>query len=101
MANLVGAVLTAASFAVVAPDTALPELPDDRTDHGILKAFGSPPGHPAMPGDPLLQPAVQGFFFSMPATRAPSPVFSGLRSFSASADSAGFIPEISRMVLVR
>jgi hypothetical protein len=90
--------LTIASIASASPlpDTTFLEPPDGRIYHGVQTAFGSHNAYLAMLGpDSSIHPAVRGFFFSVPGTRSPSLVFNGLRSFFASADSFGFIPEIS------
>jgi hypothetical protein len=45
--------------------------------------------------DPTIQPAVRGFFMSIPGTRGPGNSLLGLRDFFHSADSIRFIPELS------
>lgn len=74
---------------------ALLEPPDGRTFHGIQTIFGGHIGYLAALDDPAIFPAVRGHFLSVPGTRPPAMTFSGLRSYFASADSFGFIPEVS------
>lgn len=45
--------------------------------------------------DSTIQPAVRGFFMSIPGTRGPDKSLTGLKDFFHSADSIGFIPELS------
>ncbi|OGU40023.1 MAG: hypothetical protein A2X61_01990 [Ignavibacteria bacterium GWB2_35_12] len=45
--------------------------------------------------DSTIQPAVRGFFFSIPGTRGPAQSYKGLANFYHSADSVGFFPELS------
>ncbi|MBK8484554.1 MAG: T9SS type A sorting domain-containing protein [Saprospiraceae bacterium] len=45
--------------------------------------------------DSTIHPAVRGYFFSIPGTRGPSNAFTGLDKFLHTADSIGYIPEIS------
>jgi hypothetical protein len=45
--------------------------------------------------DSTIQPAVRGFFFSIPGTRGPAQALRGLADFYHTADSVGFFPELS------
>ncbi len=45
--------------------------------------------------DSTIQPAVRGFFFSIPGTRGPDLSLAGFKNFLRAADSIGFIPELS------
>ncbi|MBI5325756.1 MAG: T9SS type A sorting domain-containing protein [Ignavibacteriae bacterium] len=45
--------------------------------------------------DSTIQPAVRGYFFSIPGTRGPAQALKGLADFIHSADSVGFFPELS------
>lgn len=45
--------------------------------------------------DSTIQPAVRGFFFSIPGERGPANGLAGMKDFFKTADSIGFIPEIS------
>jgi hypothetical protein len=45
--------------------------------------------------DSTLQPAVRGFFFTIPGSRGPAKALKGLADFYHTADSIGFIPELS------
>jgi len=71
------------------------EPPDGRTYHGTQTVFGGHVGYLAALGDSTIFPAVRGHFLSVPGTRPPAMTFNGLRSYLASADSVGFIPEVS------
>lgn len=78
---------------------ALLEPEDGRVYHGaqlMTYESGDPlAGYLGAVADPALQPAVRGLFFSIPGTRGPAQSLRGLIGFLASADSIGFIPELS------
>ncbi|OFY50342.1 MAG: hypothetical protein A2X22_07050 [Bacteroidetes bacterium GWF2_49_14] len=97
-------VLTASSFRNERnpfPDTlALLEPPDGQVYHGactMTYASTADPlaGYLGALNDPAIQPAVRGLFFSVPGERGPDNGFRGLKTFFHTADSVGFIPEIS------
>ena len=58
---------------------------DDKKLDGYLGALN----------DSTIQPAVRGFFFSIPGERGPANGLAGMKDFFKLADSIGFIPEIS------
>ncbi|MBM2814033.1 MAG: hypothetical protein HW421_795 [Ignavibacteria bacterium] len=79
---------------------ALLEPPDGRVYHGVqlmtYETGGDPlAGYLGALNDQTIQPAVRGFFFSIPGERGPANTFMGLKNFFHAADSIGFIPEIS------
>ncbi|MBI5647755.1 MAG: T9SS type A sorting domain-containing protein [Ignavibacteriae bacterium] len=79
---------------------ALLEPADGRIYHGVQHmtfATGPDPiaGYLSALNDNTIQPAVQGFFFSIPGTRGPALGLRQMATFFKSADSIGFIPEIS------
>ncbi|MBI5473299.1 MAG: T9SS type A sorting domain-containing protein [Ignavibacteriae bacterium] len=73
---------------------ALLEPPDGKVYHGTQVIFGTHVGYLGALGDTSIHPRVRGIFLSVPGTRPPATAFAGLRSFLASADSFGFIPEV-------
>jgi hypothetical protein len=70
------------------------EPPNGKVYHGVQTFGGFHAGYVAALGDSNIQPRVRGTFVSVPGTRPPANTFNGLRSFFASADSLGFIPEV-------
>lgn len=70
------------------------EPPDGRAYHGVQTFGGFHAGYLSALGDSSIHPRVRGTFISVPGTRPPANTFSGLRSFFASSDSHGFIPEV-------
>ncbi len=87
---------------IAAPDTGreLLEPHDGRVYHGAQRmtfASTSDPlaGYLSAVNDKTIQPAVQGLFFSIPGTRGPANSLRELADFYRSADSIGFIPELS------
>jgi len=84
----------------LAQQPALLEPEDGRVYHGAqLMTFESTAdplaGYLAALGDSMIEPAVRGFFFSVPGVRGPANTLAGLGTFLAGADSIGFIPELS------
>lgn len=77
------------------------EPPEGRVYHGVqLMTFDKDSGDPiagylAALNDSTIQPAVRGLFFSIPGTRGPAKSLSELGKFLNTADSVGFIPELS------
>ena len=77
------------------------EPPDGRVYHGVqLMTFDNDTrdpiaGYLAALNDSTIQPAVRGLFFSIPGTRGPAKSLSELSKFLKTADSVGFIPELS------
>ncbi|MCB2205841.1 T9SS type A sorting domain-containing protein [bacterium] len=75
------------------------EPEDGRVYHGVQTvSFGN--GSADLDGylaamDERTQPAVRGFFFSIPGTRGPAMTLQALERFYEQADSIGFIPELS------
>lgn len=75
------------------------EPEDGRVYHGVQTvSFGG--GTEDLDGylavmDEKRQPAVRGFFFSIPGTRGPAMTLQRLGAYFAEADSVGFIPELS------
>lgn len=90
---IVATVVVIASMRVLA-QPAFMEPPDGKVYHGTQTVFGGHVGYLAALNDTTIQPRIRGIFLSVPGTRAPANTFSGLRSFFASADSFGFIPEV-------
>ncbi len=87
------------AIAVIDTGRALLEPEDGRVYHGVQTvSFGG--GTEELDGylaamDDRTQPAVRGFFFSIPGTRGASLTLQRLASFYREADSTGFIPELS------
>lgn len=79
---------------------ALLEPEDGKVYHGAgLMTFEIGP-NPIAPylaalNDSTIQPAVRGFFMSIPGERGPALPLAGLKTFFHAADSIGFIPELS------
>lgn len=74
--------------------TAFMEPPNGRVYHGVQTFGGFHAGYVAALNDTTIHPRVRGTFVSVPGTRAAANTFNGLRSYFASADSLGFIPEV-------
>ena len=73
---------------------------DGRVYHGaqtMTYESGSDPlaGYLGALNDPTIQPAIRGFFMSIPGVRGPDKSLQGLRDFFHLADSVGFVPELS------
>ncbi len=85
------------------PDTsrALLEPEDGRVYHGVqtmtFEGGGVDPvgGYLSALNNENIQPASRGMFFSIPGTRGPAQTLRQLGAFFRSADSIGFIPELS------
>lgn len=86
---------TVFGIATALSQPAFMEPPDGKVYHGVQTFGGFHNGYVAALGDTNIQPRVRGIFVSVPGTRPPASTFNGLRSFFASADSIGFIPEVS------
>ena len=76
------------------------EPEDGRVYHGVQTMTfesGTDPlaGYLSVINDSTIQPAVRGLFFSIPGTRGPDKSLKELANFYKSADSIGFIPELS------
>ncbi len=78
---------------------ALLEPEDGRVYHGVQTMTyesGDPlAGYLGALNDATIQPAVRGYFMGIPSERGPNLPLSGLKKFLKSADSIGFIPELS------
>ncbi|MFH1049605.1 MAG: T9SS type A sorting domain-containing protein [bacterium] len=79
---------------------ALLEPEDGKVYHGVqTMTFANTPepleGYLSAINDSTIQPAVRGFFFSIPGERGPANTLKGLINFFHTADSVGFIPELS------
>jgi hypothetical protein len=86
-------------FSLFAANTLL-EPPNGRVYHGVqtmtFEQTKDPlAGYLSAINDPFLQPAVRGIFFSIPGTRGPDKSLKELANFFHTADSVGFIPELS------
>jgi hypothetical protein len=76
------------------------EPEDGKVYHGAQTATYETGGDPLAGylyalNDSTIQPAVRGAFISIPGERGPSKALIGLQNFFNSADSIGFIPEVS------
>ena len=87
-------VLAVPLFSQSIPSNAFLEPPDGKVYHGTQTVFGGHTGYLGALGDTSIHPRVRGMFISVPGTRSPANTFNGLRSFLASVDSVGFIPEV-------
>ncbi len=84
---------------------ALLEPEDGKVYHGVqTMTFADNPdplaGYLNALNDSTIQPAVRGFFFSVPGERGPANTLKGLNNFFHIADSVGFIPELSLFLLI-
>jgi hypothetical protein len=94
------AVLIVFSWHSVIARQSILEPTDGRVYHGVQTMTyesGNDPlaGYLGALNDPTIQPAVRGFFMAIPGTRGPDKTLLGLRDFFHSADSIGFLPELS------
>ncbi len=76
------------------------EPEDGKVYHGACLMTYESTGDPIGPylaalNDSTIQPAVRSFFITIPGERGPDNSFKGLTAFFHSADSIGFIPEVS------
>ncbi|MFA6233890.1 MAG: T9SS type A sorting domain-containing protein [Bacteroidota bacterium] len=101
MTNLVREAMKKVSGEVATDSSrALLEPADGRVYHGVQTMTFEPAGDPvagylsALNGEDI-QPAVRGMFFSIPGTRGTALSLRQLGEFYRSADSIGFIPELS------
>lgn len=79
---------------------ALLEPEDGRVYHGVQTMTFHDAADPlegffSAISDSTIQPAVRGFFMSIPGERGPANTLMGLNKFFHTADSVGFIPELS------
>jgi hypothetical protein len=79
---------------------AMLEPKDGRVYHGVQMMTyesGTDPlaGYLGALNDSTIQPAVRGVFMAIPGTRGPDNSLIGLKNFFHSADSIGFVPEVS------
>lgn len=83
----------------VSAQKVLLEPEDGYVYHGV-QTMTYETGNPLAPyldalNDSMIQPAVRGFFMSIPGTRGPDKSLIGLKDFFDSAQLIGFIPELS------